>query len=80
MRNFTRQELKSGITLITEKKSYFHSVSIGLWVKTGSAYEPLNLNGISHFIEHLLFKGTKTRTYKDINKEIDLMGGALNAF
>ncbi|MCL4322426.1 MAG: pitrilysin family protein [Deltaproteobacteria bacterium] len=80
MRNFQKEELKSGITLITEKKSYFNSVSIGLWVKTGSAYEPANLNGISHFIEHLLFKGTKTRTYKDINKEIDLMGGALNAF
>ncbi len=80
MKNFQREELKSGITLITEKKPYFNSVSIGLWVKTGSAYEPANLNGISHFIEHLLFKGTKTRTYKDINKEIDLMGGALNAF
>ena len=80
MRNFKREELKSGITLITEKKSYFKSISIGLWVKTGSAYEPANVNGISHFIEHLLFKGTKTRTYKDINKEIDLMGGALNAF
>ncbi len=80
MRNFKREELKSGITLITEKKSYFNSISIGLWVKTGSAYEPANVNGISHFIEHLLFKGTKTRTYKDINKEIDLMGGALNAF
>ncbi|MHB1661854.1 MAG: M16 family metallopeptidase [bacterium] len=80
MTNFKKEVLKSGITLITEKKSYFNSVSIGLWVKTGSVYEPTDLNGISHFIEHLLFKGTKNRTYKDINKEIDLMGGALNAF
>lgn len=80
MINFKREKLKSGITLITEKKSYFNSISIGLWVKTGSVYEPANLNGISHFIEHLLFKGTKARTYKDINKEIDSMGGALNAF
>ena len=80
MKNFKKEVLKSGITLITEKKSYFNSVSIGLWVKTGSVYEPAELNGISHFIEHLLFKGTKNRTYKAINREIDLMGGALNAF
>ncbi|MCL4428788.1 MAG: insulinase family protein [Deltaproteobacteria bacterium] len=80
MKNFKKEILKSGITLITEKKSYFNSVSIGLWVKTGSVYEPAELNGISHFIEHLLFKGTKNRTYKEINREIDLMGGALNAF
>ncbi len=80
MKNFRKEVLKSGITLITEKKSYFNSVSIGLWVKTGSAYEPMELNGISHFIEHLLFKGTRKRTYKEINREIDLMGGALNAF
>ncbi len=80
MGNFKKEVLKSGITLITEKKSYFNSVSIGLWVKTGSVCEPAGLNGISHFIEHLLFKGTKNRTYKDINREIDLMGGALNAF
>ena len=80
MKNFKREVLESGITLITEKKSYFNSISIGLWVKTGSVYEPAELNGISHFIEHLLFKGTKNRTYKEINREIDLMGGALNAF
>ncbi len=80
MKNFIKEELESGITLVTEKKSYFNSISIGLWVKTGSSYEPPELNGISHFIEHLLFKGTKTRTSRVINKEIDLMGGALNAF
>jgi len=80
MKNFKKEVLESGITLITEKKPYFNSVSIGLWVKTGSVYEPAELNGISHFIEHLFFKGTKNRTYKEINREIDLMGGALNAF
>jgi predicted Zn-dependent peptidase len=80
MKNFKKEILQSGITLITEKKSYFNSVSIGFWVKTGSVYEPAELNGISHFIEHLLFKGTKNRTYKEINREIDFMGGALNAF
>ncbi len=80
MRNFKKEKLESGLILLTEKKSYFNSVSIGLWIKTGSAYEPVALSGMSHFIEHLLFKGTKKRTYRDINKEIDLMGGALNAF
>ena len=80
MTNFKKEVLKSGITLITEKKSYFNSAAIGLWVKTGSVYEPTELNGISHFIEHLFFKGTGKRTYKDINREIDLMGGVLNAF
>lgn len=77
---FKKEVLDSGITLITERRPYFSSVAIGLWFKTGSAYEPLELNGISHFIEHLFFKGTGKRSYKDINKEIDLMGGALNAF
>ncbi|MFW0883724.1 M16 family metallopeptidase [Candidatus Acidulodesulfobacterium sp. H_13] len=80
MKNFKKEILQSGITLITEKKSHFNSVSIGLWVKTGSAHESAGFNGISHFIEHLLFKGTKNRTYRDINIEIDFMGGALNAF
>ena len=80
MKNFKKEVLESGITLITEKKTYFNSISIGLWVKTGSVYEPAELNGISHFIEHLFFKGTVNRSYKDINREIDLMGGALNAF
>lgn len=80
MRNFKKEILQSGITLITEKKSHFNSISIGLWVKTGSSHESAGFNGISHFIEHLLFKGTKNRTYRDINIEIDFMGGALNAF
>lgn len=79
-RNFTREVLKSGVTLLTEKKSFFNSVSIGLWIKTGSSKEPACFNGISHFIEHLLFKGTGNRTLSEINREIDLMGGALNAF
>ena len=68
MRNFKKEVLESGVTLITEKKTYFNSISIGLWVKTGSVYEPAELNGISHFIEHLFFKGTVNRSYKDINR------------
>jgi predicted Zn-dependent peptidase len=80
MRQIYKDELNSGVTVITERKPYYGSMSIGFWVKTGSVYEPSSLNGISHFIEHMLFKGTKTRSYLDIDKEIDIMGGALNAF
>ncbi len=57
-----------------------HSVSLGLWVKTGSRFEPEDLSGISHFLEHTLFKGTTRRSYRDIAIEIDTLGGELNAF
>lgn len=53
---------------------------MGVWVRTGSRYEPANLNGISHFIEHMLFKGTEKRTAYDIALEMDAVGGVLNAF
>ncbi len=56
------------------------SVSIGVWVRTGSRHEPAALNGISHFIEHMLFKGTQRRSAYDIALEMDAVGGALNAF
>jgi len=56
------------------------SVSVGLWVGVGSRYEPLELNGICHFIEHLLFKGTKKRSAKDISQAVEGVGGYLNAF
>ncbi|MHB1680076.1 MAG: M16 family metallopeptidase [bacterium] len=80
MKQVYKDILDSGATVITERKSYFDSIAIGFWVKTGSANEPSDINGISHFIEHMLFKGTKKRSYLDIDKEIDIMGGALNAF
>ncbi len=80
MKQIFKEQLSSGTTIITEKKSYYDSMSIGFWIKTGGVYEPPSLNGISHFIEHMLFKGTKNRSYSDIDKEIDAMGGALNAF
>jgi predicted Zn-dependent peptidase len=80
MKQVYKDILESGATVITEGKSYFDSISIGFWVKTGSSNEPSDINGISHFIEHMLFKGTKKRSYLDIDKEIDIMGGALNAF
>jgi len=72
--------LDNGIKVITEEIPYLQSVSIGVWVITGSRDEQPHENGISHFIEHLLFKGTEKRTAFDIAKEIDSVGGTLNAF
>jgi predicted Zn-dependent peptidase len=72
--------LNNGIKVITEEIRYLKSVSIGVWVNTGSRDEKSDENGISHFIEHLLFKGTERRTAFDIAREIDSVGGTLNAF
>ncbi len=72
--------LKSGISVITEEMPDVESASIGIWVNTGSRNEVPGVSGISHFIEHLLFKGTKKRTSLDISREIESVGGSLNAF
>ncbi|MFQ5736560.1 MAG: M16 family metallopeptidase [Thermodesulfobacteriota bacterium] len=72
--------LKSGINVITEEMPDVESSSIGVWVNTGSRNEVSEVSGISHFIEHLLFKGTVKRTSLDIAREIESVGGALNAF
>lgn len=72
--------MPNGIQVITEEIPYVHSVSVGVWVATGSRCENREDNGISHFIEHMLFKGTKRRSARQIAKEIDAVGGVLNAF
>jgi predicted Zn-dependent peptidase len=72
--------LNNGICVVYEKIDYFKSVSVGIWFKAGSMYEEKNENGLSHFIEHMLFKGTTSRTAKMIAQEIDAVGGQLNAF
>ena len=72
--------LENGIKVITEEIPYLKSVSIGVWAISGSRDEQPQDNGISHFIEHLLFKGTERRTAFEIAKEIDSVGGTLNAF
>jgi predicted Zn-dependent peptidase len=66
--------------VLTERMPHVRSVSIGLWVKVGSRYEPAERAGVSHFIEHLLFKGTETRSAEDIARAIDSVGGSLDAF
>src|SRR5512139_3293546 len=78
--HYRKTVLDNGIKVITEEIPYLKSVSIGVWVTTGSRDEHPAENGISHFIEHLLFKGTERRTAFDIAKEIDSVGGTLNAF
>lgn len=72
--------LKNGICLVMEKMPSAKSVSFGIFVKAGSMYETKKENGISHFIEHMLFKGTKNRTAKRIAEEMDSVGGHINAY
>lgn len=72
--------LNNGLTLVYEKLPYVRSVSFGLWIGTGSRHETYEQNGISHFIEHMLFKGTEQRSARDIAMVIDNVGGQLNAF
>jgi predicted Zn-dependent peptidase len=72
--------LSNGIRVLTEDMPSMVSSTIGIWVENGSRYEEPLENGLSHFIEHLLFKGTKKRTAAQIAEEIDAVGGVLNAF
>lgn len=74
------QTLKNGLTIVGEEIPYFKSVSLGIWINTGSRMEKQNESGVSHFIEHMLFKGTKNRSAKDIARDIDNLGGQINAF
>ena len=72
--------LKNGLRIITANFPQLESVSLGLWVKTGSAYEKPEVNGISHFLEHMSFKGTERRTAKEISEAIEDVGGQSNAY
>ena len=76
----TSSLLNNGVRVITQRVEHMHTVSIGIWVANGTRHESPEINGIAHFIEHLLFKGTKRRTARQISLEIDSMGGILNAF
>lgn len=74
------QTLKNGLTIVGEEIPYLKSVSLGIWINTGSRLETPTESGVSHFIEHMLFKGTKNRSAKDIARDIDNIGGQINAF
>jgi predicted Zn-dependent peptidase len=73
-------QLQNGLTVATAEMPQMLSVSVGLWVGVGSRYEPAPLNGVCHFIEHLLFKGTRKRSAREISQAIEGIGGYLNAF
>jgi len=79
-RNIEKETLSNGLVVITEPMEHVRSVSVGVWVRTGSRREPSELNGISHFIEHMVFKGTERRSAEDIARSVDSVGGMLDAF
>jgi predicted Zn-dependent peptidase len=72
--------MPNGLTIITEQMQHIRSASIGIWLETGSRDEDSHWNGISHFIEHMLFKGTKHRTAEEIARQVDSIGGNMDAF
>ena len=76
----TSTVLDNGVRVITERVDHMHTVSIGIWVANATRHESPEYNGVAHFIEHLIFKGTERRTARQIALEIDSMGGILNAF
>ena len=72
--------LRNGLKIITEPMDHVRTVALGVWVTAGSRYEDAAHGGISHFIEHVLFKGTATRSALAIAEAMDAIGGQLNAF
>jgi len=77
---FKKEHLQNDLPVVMESLKNVRSIVVGIWVKVGSRFERPQQNGISHFLEHMFFKGTKTRSAKDISFEIDSLGGELNAF
>jgi predicted Zn-dependent peptidase len=77
---YQKTTLPNGVRIITEAIPHVRSLSLGFWIETGSRDEVPEKNGISHFIEHMVFKGTKKRTIKEIAQSIETVGGYLNAF
>ncbi len=79
-RNLRRTVLPNGLIVLTERMEHLRSVAMGVWVKSGSRCEAAEINGISHFVEHMLFKGTRSRSAQHIAREMDSIGGNLDAF
>jgi len=76
----TTTTLDNGVRIVTQHVDRMHTVTLGIWVANGTRHEDPHDNGVAHFIEHMLFKGTDRRTAHQISREIDSMGGILNAF
>jgi predicted Zn-dependent peptidase len=79
-RNLRRTVLPNGLIVLTERMEHLRSVAMGVWIKSGSRCEAAEVNGISHFVEHMVFKGTRSRTSLNIAREMDSIGGNLDAF
>src|SRR3984957_11257560 len=80
VRDIQQAELPNGLVIVTEKMPHVRSVSVGIWLATGSRAESSERNGIAHFIEHMVFKGTRKRTAEQIAQSVDSVGGMLDAF
>src|ERR1700728_197884 len=80
LRDIEVATLKNGVRVISEEMGHVRSVSLGVWIRSGSRRETSTENGISHFIEHMLFKGTKNRSAEEIARSVDSVGGGLDAF
>jgi predicted Zn-dependent peptidase len=80
LRNARRTVLPNGLTILTEEMPHIRSISAGVWIRTGSRHEAPEVNGISHFAEHMVFKGTTSRTAEMIARQVDNFGGNLDAF
>jgi len=79
-RNLRRTVLPNGLIVLTERMDHLRSVAMGVWIKSGSRGEAAETNGISHFVEHMVFKGTRSRSAQHIAREMDSIGGNLDAF
>jgi predicted Zn-dependent peptidase len=79
-RNLKRTVLPNGLIILTERMEHLRSVAMGVWIKSGSRCEAAETNGISHFVEHMVFKGTRSRSALSIAREMDSIGGNLDAF
>ena len=77
---YKKTVLDNGLTVLSENIKSVRSVSIGVWIKTGSRFEKMKYNGIAHFLEHMVFKGTKKRSALKIAQSLESIGGSLNAF
>ena len=80
MINVSKEVFANGLTIVTERMPHVRSISLGIWLKVGSRSETPEVNGVAHFIEHLLFKGTANRTAEEIARQVDSIGGHLDAF
>src|SRR4051812_34230597 len=78
--SFKHQQLPNGLDIVAELNPDAHSVAMGLFVKTGARDESPEVNGVSHFLEHMMFKGSEKYTWEDVNRIFDEIGARYNAF